>query len=87
MQESSQSITPQQCQLAAVAGVQLLDDKDLRIPMSLAMGQLGVLKSLLQAVAQGTLIFSVPPVAASGETPPMRPAGKLEALTGGKEIA
>jgi hypothetical protein len=79
MQPQQVNLTPQQVQLAASAGVELLDIKDLAVPMSLAMGQLGVLKTLLQAVLNGDLIFSLPPPKAMSEDPP-----KLKAVEGDK---
>lgn len=72
-------LTPQQVQMAASAGVELLDLKDLAVPMPLAMGQLGILRTLLQAVVTGDLMFAPPAPKAVPEDPP-----KLKAVEGDK---
>ena len=80
--------TPQQIQAAASAGVALLSDKDLKVPLGITIGgQLSVLHSILSAVASGELIVTNPP------TPEQQAAGKedgdqkpnLKEVAGGKQ--
>lgn len=49
-------ISPQQIQAAAVAGAELLSDKELKVPLG-AAGALSMLQNLLAAVARGELTF------------------------------
>ena len=54
--------SPQQIAAAAAAGVELLSDKDLKVPLGIAIGgQLSVLHSMLNAVASGELVLVNPP--------------------------
>jgi len=83
---STQSITPVQIQMAASAGLELLNIKDLPVPMSIAKsGALSVLEGMLGAVARGELVLTPPVVEkppGDGEsaTPPA-----LESIAGGKK--
>jgi hypothetical protein len=68
--------SPQQIQAAAAAGVELLSDKDLKVPLGVAMGgHLSVLQGLLAALMKGELILVNPPSAEN----------KLEGIDGGKQ--
>jgi hypothetical protein len=60
-QQQQVNLSQQQVQQAAAAGAELLEDPTLRVPMPLALGQLGTLKTLLLAIATGKLILAVPP--------------------------
>lgn len=63
---SQMSASPQQIQAAAAAGVELLSDKDLRVPLGVSMGgQLGILSGMLNAIAQGELVLMKPEPAPS----------------------
>jgi hypothetical protein len=60
--EQPQSLTVEDVKGAAIAGIRLLNDKDLKVPMDLAIaGSLGHLRALLVAVANGQLVFVPPP--------------------------
>lgn len=57
-----QQVTPVQIQMAASAGVELLSNKDLQVPMSIAKsGALAVLDGLLGAIARGELVVGPNP--------------------------
>lgn len=57
-------VTAIQVQMAAAAGVKLLAVDDLPVPLSVAKsGALGVLESMLQALASGEVVLSAPPPA------------------------
>lgn len=56
------SLSAEQVVSAATAGVELLDLPSLTVPGPLAMGQLGILRMVLQGLASGQLILSTPPV-------------------------
>ena len=59
---AKQEITPVQIQMAAAAGVKLLQVDDLPVPMSIAKsGALSVLEGLLGALANGQLVVQSPP--------------------------
>lgn len=81
--------TPQQIQAAASAGVALLSDKDLKVPLGITIGgQLSVLHSILSAVASGELIVTNPPTpdqqaAAGKEDGDQKP--NLKEVAGGKQ--
>jgi hypothetical protein len=84
---ANMNATPQQIQAAATAGVELLSNKDLQVPLGIAIGgQLSVLLSLLSALASGELALVNPP------TPDQQAAGKedgdqkpnLKEVAGGK---
>ena len=80
--------TPQQIQTAAAAGVELLSDKDLKVPLGISIGgQLSLLHSILSAVKAGELILTNPPTpnqqaAENKEDGDQKP--NLEAIAGGK---
>ncbi len=81
--------TPQQVQAAAAAGVDLLSDKELKVPLGIAIGgQLSVLHSILSAVKSGELILTNPSTpeqqaAASKEDGDQKP--NLKEVAGGKQ--
>ncbi len=57
-------VTAVQVQMAAAAGVKLLAVDDLPVPLAVAKsGALGVLESMLQALANGEVILAPPPAA------------------------
>lgn len=63
-QEQQTTVKAEQVRVAAASGVRLLDDKDMKVPMDIAInGSLGILRMLLVGVANGQLIFSSPPKA------------------------
>ena len=69
-------VTAVQVQMAASAGVKLLSVDDLPVPLSVAKsGALGVLESMLQALANGEVVLSppIPPQAAVPATPDAPP--------------
>lgn len=54
---ATQEVTGVQLQMAAAAGVKLLQIEDLPVPMSIAKsGALSVLDGMLQAIARGELV-------------------------------
>jgi hypothetical protein len=79
--------SPQQIAAAAAAGVELLSDKDLKVPLGIAIGgQLSVLHSMLNAVASGELVLVNPPEqqqAAGKEDGDGKP--NLKEVAGGKQ--
>ena len=65
------NVTPQQVQMAASAGVQLLQVDDLAVPLSISKsGALGMLENLLGAIARGELIVSPNPELAANQPDP-----------------
>ena len=70
-------VTPAQVQMAAAAGVELLSNQDLPVPLSVAKsGALGILEGMLQAIANGEVVLTQPPAQnnlGKGEVPPMAP--------------
>lgn len=75
---AKQEVTPIQVQMAAAAGVTLLQVDDLPVPLKVAKsGALGVLEGMLQALAQGEVVLAAaqPPenIGAGGPKPPMAP--------------
>lgn len=84
------NVSPQQIQAAAAAGVQLLSNKELPVPLGIAIGgQLSVLSSMLSAIASGEVILTSPPTpdqAAAGQKTPEEetPKPTLESVGGGK---
>ena len=82
---ANMNVTPQQVQMAASAGAQLLKIDDLPVPMVLAKsGALSVLEGLLGAIARGELIVSPNPELAENQPPPDPPDGKKESEGKGK---
>ena len=64
-------VTPVQVQMAASAGVKLLQVDDLPVPLSVAKsGALGILDSMLQALANGEVVLTAPPPAEVPAAPP-----------------
>ena len=61
---AKQEVTGVQVQLAASAGVKLLQVDDLPVPMVIAKsGALSILEGFLQALANGELVLTPPPPA------------------------
>jgi hypothetical protein len=61
---AKQEVTGVQVQMAAAAGVKLLQIDDLPVPMSIAKsGALSILEGLLGALANGEVVLSPPPPA------------------------
>jgi len=59
---AKQEVSAQQVQMAAAAGVKLLQVEDLPVPLSVAKsGSLGILDGMLQAIANGEVILAQPP--------------------------
>jgi hypothetical protein len=78
-QEQPTTVTTEQIKAAATAGLRLLDDKDLRVPMDIAIsGQLGILKMLMLGVANGQLIFTSPPTPEAEKRPALKSVGGEE---------
>jgi hypothetical protein len=70
---AKQEVTPVQVQMAAAAGVKLLQVDDLPVPLIVAKtGALGILESMLNALANGEVVLTQPPVA--NAPPPGDPA-------------
>lgn len=82
---AKQEITPVQIQMAAAAGVKLLQVDDLPVPLVVAKtGALGILEGMLQALANGEVVLSQPPVATPGPgqgDPPAPDADPPEGVT------
>jgi hypothetical protein len=58
---AKQEITAVQIQMAAAAGVKLLQVDDLAVPLAVAKsGALGILEGMLQALANGEVVLSQP---------------------------
>ena len=58
---AKQEVTAQQVQIAAAAGVELLQVEDLPVPLGVAKsGALGVLEGMLTALANGEVILANP---------------------------
>ena len=63
---AKQEVSAVQIQMAASAGVKLLQVDDLPVPLVLAKsGALGILEGMLQAIANGEVVLGPPPA----ETP------------------
>lgn len=73
-------VTAVQVQMAAAAGVKLMQVDDLPVPMAVAKsGALGILEGILQALANGEVVLSppIPPqaaVPAAPDAPPKKDA-------------
>ena len=93
-----QQVTPVQIQMAASAGVELLSNKDLPVPMSLAKsGALAVLDGMLGAIARGELVVMPNPEMQQNTVPDGSPDGSgpdapkeltppgIERIDGGKK--
>ena len=54
-------VSAQQVQMAAAAGVELLANKDLPVPLGVAKsGALGILEGMLTAIANGEVVLAQP---------------------------
>ncbi len=86
MQENMNA-SPQQIAAAAAAGVELLNIKDLPVPLGLSLGgHLGTLHAMLTAIARGELVVGnrvVPPPGNEAAGPDGEPPN-LEGIEGGK---
>ncbi|KKN76744.1 hypothetical protein LCGC14_0367150 [marine sediment metagenome] len=68
---ANMNVTPAQVQMAASAGVQLLQVDDLAVPLVISKsGALGMLENLLGAIARGELIVSPNPELAANQPDP-----------------
>lgn len=75
---ANMNVTPAQIQMAAAAGVQLLEIKDLPVPMVIAKsGALSILEGFLGSIARGELILTEPPKP-DAQQPDPSPDGKKE---------
>lgn len=55
------NVSPEQVRTAAAAGLTLLADQDLKVPVQVALtGQLGILQSMLSALANGEVVLANP---------------------------
>ena len=74
---AKQEVSAVQVQMAAAAGVTLLQVDDLPVPLKVAKsGALGVLEGMLQAVASGELVLAAPQpenIGGGGPKPPIAP--------------
>ena len=72
-----QQVSPVQVQMAAAAGVQLLSNPDLPVPMAIAKtGNLSILEGILQSLAQGQVVLAAPPPDPEAKkSPPKKPPG------------
>ncbi len=70
-------VTPQQVQMAAAAGVKLMQVEDLPVPLSVAKsGALGILDGMLQALANGEVVLATPQpenIMGNAPVPPIAP--------------
>lgn len=90
---AKQEVTGAQVQMAAAAGVTLLQVEDLPVPLSIAKsGALGVLEGMLTALAQGEVVLANAPVPENmGQVPsappmaPVEPEGNGEDSPGGTD--
>lgn len=80
-----------QVQMAAAAGVELLSNKDLPVPLSVAKsGALGILEGMLQAIANGEVVLAQPtPENNLGDAPvpPMAPVENPDPSAGASDAA
>lgn len=74
---AKQEVTAVQVQMAAAAGVTLLQVDDLPVPLKVAKsGALGVLEGMLQAIANGEVVLAQPQpenIGGGAPNPPMAP--------------
>jgi len=76
---AKQEVSAVQVQMAAAAGVTLLQVDDLPVPLKVAKsGALGVLEGMLQALAQGEVVLAAPPPQNIGEGAPKPPIAPVE---------
>lgn len=87
---AKQEVTPVQIQMAAAAGVKLLQVDDLPVPLVVAKtGALGILEGMLQALANGEVVLSQPPAATApppGDPAPTPTEDTPEGVTPIKEV-
>ena len=80
-QPQNMQITPEQVQMAAAAGLQILNDRDLKVPVAVAKnGSVGILESILLALNSGNVVLAspenvIPPTDPDGGEPAPDPAG------------
>lgn len=74
---AKQEVTGVQVQMAASAGVKLLQQDDLMVPLAVAKsGALSILEGMLSALANGEVVLASPQpenIAGGAPTPPMAP--------------
>ena len=79
---AKQEVSAVQIQMAASAGVKLLQVEDLPVPLSVAKsGALGVLEGMLQALANGDVVLAAPPqenILQEGAAPAIAPVENAE---------
>ena len=82
-------VTPVQVQMAAAAGVKLLQQDDLMVPLSVSKsGALGVLEGMLSALANGEVVLANPePVENITAIPAEPPMAPVESPEGNGEAA
>lgn len=76
---AKQEVTAVQVQMAAAAGVTLLQVDDLPVPLKVAKsGALGVLEGMLQALANGEVVLAQPQPENIGGGAPGKPMAPVE---------
>lgn len=82
---AQQQVSAVQIQMAAAAGVELLSNNDLPVPMSIAKsGSLSILEAVLQAISRGELVVAAPPREGEQQLPDIEGAEtKLKAVQNG----
>lgn len=76
---AKQEVSAVQVQMAAAAGVTLLQVEDLPVPLKVAKsGALGILEGMLQALAQGEVVLASPQPQNIGEGAPVPPIAPVE---------
>jgi len=72
-------VSAQQVQMAAAAGVELLANKDLPVPLSVAKtGALGILEGMLTAIANGEVVLAQPQPENNLGNAPVNPIAPVE---------
>lgn len=88
---AKQEVSAVQVQMAAAAGVTLLQVEDLPVPLKIAKsGALGILEGMLQALASGELVLAASQPENIGEgapKPPIAPVEKPPEANGGESDA
>lgn len=84
---AKQEVSAVQVQMAAAAGVTLLQVDDLPVPLKVAKsGALGVLEGMLQALANGEIVLAQPPeenIGGGAAKPPIAPVETPPEANGG----
>lgn len=76
---AKQEVSAVQVQMAAAAGVTLLQVDDLPVPLKVAKsGALGILEGMLQALAQGEVVLAQPQPENIGGGAPVPPIAPVE---------